>query len=136
MVFLITPIVDRDLLPPQSPWTEMTFDVLNALILQGQVQASARKAELLQLQNIFGQIPTQISTMTGESFEPAVDETQLQPHDITLGTTLETTQIDYGFLDDAIWRTTFTADQLMNVADNLDLDGLEWMTTVSSSLPD
>lgn len=123
---------------------EMTFNVLNALISQGQVQASARKRELLQLQNIFSQIPIHTSRITSElnsiqasqPFDNALDESHLQNQEIAIGSVLDAGQIDYEFLDEAIWRTAFTADQLMNVADNLDLDGLEWMTTVSSSLPD
>ncbi|KAL6241345.1 hypothetical protein RBB50_011818 [Rhinocladiella similis] len=138
MTSLLAPFVDRELLATPQPWLDMVHGILDELIRQGHLQAAARKAEMLQLQEILYPTPTPLGPNSsilddrgpGGIAEPQNGSTVENP---SQDTGLGASHFGYEFLDDAIWRTTFTADQLMTVADGLDLDGIEWMTTGSSN---
>jgi hypothetical protein len=117
----------------------MAYGILDELIQQGHLQAAARKKEMQQLQEIFHQLPTRLAQHLSESNALGQGGNTEQQRNLNIGIPIEDTDrgapnFGYEFLDDAIWRTTFTADQLTTVADGLDLDGIEWMTTGSSNL--
>ena len=138
MVLLLAPEVDCELLANDFPWLDMAYAIFDEMILQGYLQATARKTELQHLHQVVTQIPS--------SARPTVEATapqgsgQQNPENVTHTTTMTDSlqmnagHFDYNFLEDAMWRTAFTADQLMTVADTLDLDGIEWMTAGSSNL--
>ncbi|KAK5081033.1 hypothetical protein LTR05_008350 [Lithohypha guttulata] len=129
MVLLIAPLVDSELLTTQFPWLDMAYATLDELGAQGLLNARARKGELQQLQKVFEQMPQ-------PSQNDFVDEEQavfMQQQAMHLNMDSENPNFGYEFIEDAIWRTTFTADQLINVANTLDLDGIDWMTTGSNS---
>jgi proline utilization trans-activator len=129
MVLLLAPILDRELLATQSPWLDMAYTILDEMISQGQLQASARKEELHRLQQLFQHF-THPLPLTPAAQNSISHLGQAQGMD-DFGDML-----DGDFIDDAIWRTDLTAEQLMAIAENLDLDGLDWMTTDSSNFPD
>ena len=143
MVLLLAPVVDQALMGGNFPWLQIVYAILDELISQGHLQASARKIELQQLQNVFSQMSH--STAIGEQ-TATIQQLGSRQQNNELNTDATTAvglndpigesnnQFDFGFIDDAFWRTGYTADQLMNVADTLDLDGIEWMTTGSSNL--
>lgn len=105
------------------------------MALQGQLQAAAQKSQLQHLQQVFCSIPYPLS-QTPE-FPPAaamVHQQQAQ-NDVTIDNiAIAEGANEAAFADDAIWRTDFTAEQLMAIANTLDLDGIDWMTSVSSGL--
>lgn len=112
------------------PWLDMAYTILDELFGQGLLQAAARKSELQQLQKIFNHMPQPSQNESIDELQAAV--MQQQPLNIT-GMEADYSNFGTEFIEDAIWRTAFTADQLMNVADTLDLDGIDWMTTGSNS---
>lgn len=136
MTTLLAPFVDRELLATPQPWLDMVYEILDELILQGHLQAAVRKQEMEQLQQIFRQSPTFAAAQNTTGFHGASAE-QLQGDQNAGGpnheTGLDMSHFGDAFLDDAMWRTPFTADQLITVAEGLDLDGIEWMTTGSSN---
>ncbi len=146
MVLLLAPVVDQAFLGSHSLWLHMAYAILDELISQGHLQASARKTELQQLQHVFSQMTGSTTTTRGRhgdshGLQPGSaqqNELSIDPSTaIDLSDTMApgNNQFDLGFIDDAFWRTGgYTADHLMNVADTLDLDGIEWMTTGSSNL--
>lgn len=119
-----------------QPWLDMVYGILDELTLQGHLQASARKKEMQQLQQIFRQSPNIVTQNSSNLDNQDRSGNAEQQRNSLFGnpdedTALGTPNFSYNFFDDAIWPTTFTADQLMTVADGLDLDGLEEMTTGS-----
>lgn len=126
MVLLIAPYVEAEPVT-QSPWIEVAYSILDELTMQGLLQAEARKSELQQLQKIFLQIPQAVQNELADEQQTAFMQQNM--------TSIEgdASNFSYEFIEDALWRTTFTADHLMNVADTLDLDGIDWMTTGSNS---
>jgi hypothetical protein len=136
MTSLLAPFVDRELLTSPQPWLDMVYGILDELTLQGHLQASARKKELQQLQQIFRQSPNIVAQNSSNLDDQGRSGNAEEPRNSLFGnpdedTTLGTPNFGYNFFDDAIWPNTFTADQLMTVADGLDLDGIEEMTTGS-----
>lgn len=132
MVLLLAPVLDQDLLASSAPWLDRLYAILDEMVAQGQMQASKRKDELQRLQQVFEELPLPLTETPVLQHPAPVDAgfvaQTLDP--MITGTGPD----DYGFVDDAIWRTDFTAEQLMAIADTLDLDGFEWMTTGSSGL--
>lgn len=117
----------------------MIYQILDEMVLHGCLQAAQRKAELEQLHQAFMQMPNLSDEGLEQSAEigPGVDVHGMNPqglgaivmpHDMA-----GTAGHDFSIDDDIFWRNAFTADQLLNVADNLDLDGIDWMTTGSSN---
>ena len=130
MVLLLAPLLDPDLLSNSTPWLDLLYSVLDEMIAQGQVQATKRKAELQRLQQVFDHLPLPLTETPEVPAQLPLDPMMTTQMPIITGDGPD----DYGFADDAIWRTDFTAEHLMAVAENLDLDGFEWMTTGSSGL--
>lgn len=138
MIVLLTPAVDSSLLQTSFPWLNMIYNILDEMILQGNMQAAQRKAELEQLHQAFMQMPHSTDEETGEGADigPQPDMQGMSqglgaivmPHEMAA-----TAGHDFTVDDDIFWRNAFTADQLLNVADNLDLEGIDWMTTGSSN---
>lgn len=133
MVILLAPVLDRDLLPSQSPWLDMAYTILDEMISLGQLQAFARKQELQRLQQVFREFPLSLPISADV---PDMLHGMPQPSDLDDFSNA----LDGDFIDDAIWRTDLTAEQLMAIADTLDLDGFEWMTADSvgdsTNMPD
>ena len=139
MIVLLTPAVDSTLLQTSFPWLIMIYNIFVEMLLHGNVHAAQRMAELEQLHQAFMQIPPNsddgIDQAAGlgpqddvHGIGPHGLGAIVMPHDMTAAA-----GHDFSIDDDIFWRNAFTADQLLNVADNLDLDGIEWMTTGSSN---
>lgn len=137
MTLLLAPFLGAELLVTSQPWLDMIFGVLDELTRQGHLQAAARKNEMQQLQQIFRQ-----SLLFGNQTLNSDDQVGRSGNadhqiDTLFGSTNEDPgmggpNFTYNFFDDAIWPTTFTADQLMTVVDGLDLEGMEEITTGST----
>lgn len=139
MIVLLTPTVDSSLLQTSFPWLNMIYNILDEMVLQGNMQAAQRKAELEQLHQAFMQMPQGSDDDNGHGADLGSQADMhgmgsqglgalVMPHDMAA-----TAGHDFSIDDDIFWRNAFTADQLLNVADNLDLDGIDWMTTGSSN---
>lgn len=128
MVLLIAPYVETEPTATLSPWIEVAYSILDELIIQGLLPAEARKSELQQLQKIFQQIPQAVQNELADDQQTASPQQNMMAN-----VENDASNFAYEFIEDALWRTTFTADDLMNVADTLDLDGIDWMTTGSNS---
>lgn len=131
MALSLAPHVNREFLATQPPWLEMAYSILDELMIQGHVQAAARKTELQQLQQMLGRLRTrEVNSLEHRDAGDGVQHQDLSIPD--LDGTEGIDMYNFDFVDQAICRTAFTADQLMAVADGLDLDGIDWMTAASS----
>lgn len=134
-MLLLAPVLDAELLTNHSPWLERLFSLLDEMALQGQLQAAAQKSQLQHLQQVFCAIPYPLSQTPEFPTAAAMVHQQQQPNDDTIDAiAIADGANDNAFVDDAIWRTDFTAEQLMAIANTLDLDGIDWMTSVSSGV--
>lgn len=138
MTLLLAPFVGAELLVTSQPWLDMVYGVLDELTRQGHLQAAARKNEMQQLQQIFRQTTLSANETLNTQDQAGRGVNAEQQIDTIFGSANEDPSIGcpnftYNFFDDAIWPTTFTADQLMTVVDGLDLDGMEDIATGSTS---
>jgi len=143
MILVIAPTVDISLQESQAPCLEIAYGILDEMAFRGNLQAGARKSEVLQLQQILNQLPSSFATR--EAIRQSI-ASQLEPVSSSLDSLTEAdqrlqvnsrqTQYNPDFMDDSMWQNGFTADQLMMVADSLDLEGIDWMTMGSSTLND
>jgi hypothetical protein len=127
-------VLDAELIANSGPWMDRIFSLLDEMSAQGQLQAGVQKHQLQHLQQVFCSIPYPLS-QTPE-FPPGAT---VMPQNAPAGGEIDAIGIvdvaeDPAFADDAIWRTDFTAEHLMAIANTLDLDGIDWMTSVSSGL--
>lgn len=146
MVLLLAPTLDESLLGSQSLWLEMSDAILDEMLLHGNFQAAARKSELRQVHQIFSNlalIPARRqgpgANLGGQPESEQQNTASAMPSSTNPNHPLPDLgppRPHNGFWDDAIWQQGFSADQLLMVADTLDLDGLDWMTTASSIPPD
>ena len=134
MVLLLAPVLDAELLTNNAPWMDKLFALLDEMAMQGQLQAGVQKFQLQHLQQVFCSIPYPLSQT------PEFPTAGLVPHQnpaaegVMGHLAMPDNAEDVAFADDAIWRTDFTAEHLMAIANTLDLDGIDWMTSVSSGL--
>ena len=135
MVLLLAPVLDGELLTNNASWLDRICALFDEMILHGQLQASSQKSELQHLQQVFCSIPYPL-TESPDFPDRAVANSQPTAPNAAQSYGLEPDQaiMDITFDEDAIFRTDFTAEQLMSLADTLDLDGIDWMTTGSSNL--
>ena len=105
------------------------------MALQGQLQAAAQKSQLQHLQQVFCSIPYPLSQTPEFPAAASMVQQQHAQNDVGIDhMAMAEGANDNAFADDAIWRTDFTAEHLMAIANTLDLDGIDWMTSVSSGL--
>jgi hypothetical protein len=135
-VLLLAPVLDTELLANNALWMDRLFSLLDEMALQGQLQAGAQKHQLQHLQQVFCTIPYPLS----QTPEFPANTAPMQQDPINEGAVgsigMPDGADDNAFVEDAIWRTDFTAEHLMAIANTLDLDGIDWMTSVSSGLGD
>lgn len=128
--------IDPLLLEDHGQWSDTAYTILDDMASQGNMIAVFRKRELQQLANVLHMLPP---VSVGET---EIDHGQYDG-DTLLASTNETSdyvnpaphrntgegELDDRVFDDAFGQDDLTAEQLMLIADSLDLDGLDWMTT-------
>lgn len=135
MVLLLAPVLDAELLTNNAPWMDRLFSLLDEMAVQGQLQAGAQKYQLHHLQQVFCSIPYPLSQTPEVPAGASNTHQESLANDVNIGNmAMPEGADDTTFADDAIWRTDFTAEHLMAIANTLDLDGIDWMTSVSSGL--
>ncbi len=122
--------IDASLLEGHEPWSEAAYSILDEMASRGNMIAVFRKRELQKLASVLAHLP------------PPTPRTQQQPEQdlhSSNGVPFITNQMhapkqtgmsnmDYGLFDTTLWPDDLNAEQLMLLADSLDLDGVDWMT--------
>ncbi|RQM06503.1 hypothetical protein DH86_00003682 [Scytalidium sp. 3C] len=112
IIVLLVPSVDESLLENQAPWVEKGQAIFDSMVIRGNLQAAARQSDVQQLQQILCHMP----------FSPTRVEAQADSQGPS--------QLDMGYME-TDWQN-ISADQMMMLADTLDLDSIDWLTIDSS----
>ncbi len=134
--------VDSSLVKDHSPWTQRALTVLDEMISRGNLVAKLIKTELERLQDILNSLPPKAVVHAGN----VTRSSHVRGHDgqqsRRLGTRaaspallpppsyLDSTQaMQNEFpLEELIWHDGFTAEELVNFADSMDLEALDWLS--------
>jgi len=125
MILTMCTAIDASLLEGHASWSEVAYSILDEMISCGNTIALLRKKELQKLASILSTLP------------PPGTPSQLQPYSNPWahGGPLTSSNREAmaggvdSMLDTSQWQDELSAAQLMLIADSLDLDGLDWMTT-------
>lgn len=125
---------DNTLTGDCQPWTKIADAVFTEMTCRGNRVAGCLKSEMEQFQDLLNRLPaTNPSIRQHRSTrrprkrpsEPPPDlldqETGLSSEYSVPSVPLQIEEID--------WQEGFTAEHLLHVADSLDLDGLDWLST-------
>ena len=125
MILIMGKVIDTRLLEDETFWTEAAYTILDEMISCGNMVAVMRKQELKHL--------TEVLSHTRPPFHASVqrsgdcDRTPM-PSDTQARNNLSVPDRNGHFTGDTFWNDEMTADQLLGIADALDLDGFDWMT--------
>lgn len=124
MVLVMARTIDVQLLEDHTLWTHMAYSILDDMAARGNLIASVRKRELRHLTEVLSHAETPAPSLNHQNFDESEFEGNRSQHPMDF----ETNMIHQPF-DDPFWQDEMTADQLREIADSLDLDGLDWITT-------
>lgn len=144
IALLMAATVDPSLIKELAPWLSRAFSVLDEMISRGNMVAKLTKIELQQLQDILKRLPP---NGDGDSQQgrgaPANHRSSLAVPEQSSRQALATSSADkeppppYMTLqpagddfpmDEFTWQDGFTAEQLVNFADSMDLGAFDWLS--------
>lgn len=141
MVLFLAPVIDTSLLDSYIPWADIAYSVLDEMVFYGNLAAGARKSDLQQLESILNQIPFSFSRRAINSTPHTTEPLSTDPNKDLPGDDSAQSGIQPGgshileineFSEENLWENGFTADQLLMVANTLDLDGVDWFANYIS----
>lgn len=115
--------IDPSLLEGHEPWSEKAYSILDEMASRGNMIAVFRKRELQKLASVLSHLPPP-KTANQVQVEQIQSNNAVPFNENQMGAS----GMDYQPFDGTFWPDELTAEQLMLVADSLDLDGLDWMT--------
>ena len=115
--------IDGSLLEGHEPWSERAYSILDEMASRGNMIAVYRKRELQKLASVLSHLPPPkvANQAQAEHIQSTANAVPFNVNQMGMP------GMDYQF-DSAFWPDELNAEQLMLVADQLDLDGLDWMT--------
>ncbi|OAG42695.1 hypothetical protein AYO21_02978 [Fonsecaea monophora] len=156
LVILMAHAVDTLFIKDSTPWSSVAYSILDEMIRRGNLVAALMKSELQQLESTLRQLPVrdterrrpsvEVPSITGLGGNKMTAKDAAQPsssYELLASRESGPQLFQPGFGDthrpsstatlsqgtDAFWQTDgFTGEQLVNVADSIDLDGLEWLS--------
>jgi proline utilization trans-activator len=131
IILIMCRAIDVSLLEDQDSWSQLAYGIFDEMASRGNAIARLRKGELQKL----------VSALEG--LPPPKEEAERLQQDFTSdyrhATTMEIQQkgshlalgsnIGFQPIEDAYWPDETTAEQLMMIANSLDMEGFDWMTT-------
>lgn len=127
LAILMAAAVDSSLLADHSPWSQCAYTILEGMASNGNKIAELNLKELKLLESELDQILAQDDQLVQASNLPVGN---LPPNDGPLGLAVASASSDaipsnlgLSFSD---WHYELSADQLINIADSLDMDKLGW----------
>ena len=122
--------IDASLLEGHEPWSEAAYSILDEMASRGNMIAVFRKRELQKLASVLTHLPPPTSR-TRQQPEPDLqgsNRVTFNPNKMHAPKQMGLSNMDYGLFDNTLWPDDLNAEQLMLLADSLDLDGVDWMT--------
>lgn len=120
--------IDSSLLEGHEPWFEVAYSILDEMASHGNMIAAFRKRELQKLASVLSHLPPP-HTVSQSQTQPGLEHMQLGGNGQNAPRLPSAANIDYALFDGSVWPDDLmNAEQLMTLADSLDLDGVDWMT--------
>ncbi|KAL9110783.1 MAG: hypothetical protein Q9227_004775 [Pyrenula ochraceoflavens] len=142
MILVMSTAIDPSLLEDHDPWSDSMYALLDEMATRGNAVADIRKQELQQLKNTLSHLPSPDASAQRENnwtaFTPPVSKTSNPAHEVTGAQSgILNAAMEGNLFDESVWQNELSAEQLMLLADNLDLDGMDWITSSleASSMP-
>ena len=120
--------IDATLLEGHEPWSEVAYGILDEMASRGNMIALYRKNELQKLAEVLARLPPPKPAAATEQVQDDLNGFPASGHHLHPPKQMGTSNLDYPAFDSTFWPDELTAEQLVLVADGLDLDGLDWMT--------
>ncbi|KAJ9654869.1 hypothetical protein H2198_006142 [Neophaeococcomyces mojaviensis] len=139
MILIMCTAIDPSLTEDRGSWSDIAHAVLDEMISRGNMVARFRKVELQKLASILAELPPMPPLLmphlilehepdpidnrrvTFDSRDGQIANPGLRDDDVT--------GMNNDVLESAFLQDDLNEEQLMLIADTLDLDGLDWMTT-------
>ena len=130
IILIMCGAIDASLLENHEPWSQVAYSIFDEMASRGNTIAKLRKGELQKLANALESLPPpkspeQLQTEAYQKTGP-VSAINLQSR-VTLSAVVSNE--NFQPFDTGYWPDETTAEQLMLIADSLDMDGFDWMTT-------
>lgn len=129
--------VDTSLVENHIPWLHSAFDVLEAMAVQGNLIAGFLRSELHHLDAILSRCPANVNHNVFTSNRHGAGKTGISTvNNVQSRTSLSFQQQNRSAVlpvenvvfqtDELYWQDPVTTEQLMTVADAIDLEGMNW----------
>ena len=133
----MAPAIDSTLLEQQDHWPQTTYSILDEMVSRGNLVAGFLKSELQQLRIILEKLPSPPHNRLAAAEPPHYDSGRAStPHrskvrtenNLAVPQAIDNQPLSKNMLiGDFTWTDGLTTEQLLTVADSIDLNGLEWM---------
>ncbi|RMD41182.1 hypothetical protein DV735_g3961, partial [Chaetothyriales sp. CBS 134920] len=135
IILIMSTAIDPSLLEGHEAWSKVAYSIFDEMASRGNAIAQLRKTELKKLSSVLDHLPPPkttdaIQTESGQYAGNVVGAVDTQ------ASAISTSNLSYQPFDNGLWPSDPTGEQLMIIADSLNLDGLDWMTTTTLSMGD
>lgn len=125
---------DNQLTGDCRPWAKMADAVFTEMMCRGNKVAGCLKSEMEQFQDLLDRLPdTVTSNRQHRSSRRARGQLPEQTPDLVEQDTAMSSEYSIPSvplqIEEIAWQDGFTTEHLLHVADSLDLDGLDWLST-------
>lgn len=140
-IFMAT-AVEPSLVKDHSFWPQRTYALLDEMVARGNMVAELIKTELQQLEKILNRFPLSENDETATARRPSNLRRQSIPEENhgRLPNTLSPSPYMASHamgndlpMEEFSWQEGFMTEQLINIADSIDMDDLSWL---SESFPE
>lgn len=125
---------DNQLMGDCQPWAKIADAVLTEMMCRGNRVAGCLKSEVEQFQQLLDRLPATVHFVRQpRSGRRARRRPSEEPPDLIDQETGMSSEYSIPSvplqIEEIDWQEGFTAEHLLHVADSLDLDGLDWLST-------
>jgi proline utilization trans-activator len=131
IILIMCKAIDASLLEDQELWGQLAYGIFDEMASRGNAVARIRKGELQKLASALEGLPPpkEEAEPSQSDFAPdyrhaAILDTQSRGQNLAA-----TSNMGFQPIDSAFWPDETTAEQLMMIANSLDMEGFDWMTT-------
>lgn len=129
IILIMCRAIDASLLEDHDLLSQLAYGIFDEMASRGNAIARLRKGELLKLASALESLPPPKE----EAERPQPDFASDYRHTAVMDTPSRglavTSNMGYQPIDNAYWPDETSAEQLMMIANSLDMEGFDWMTT-------
>ncbi|KAM3070533.1 hypothetical protein ACMFMF_007988 [Clarireedia jacksonii] len=142
IIVVLTPAVDPSLLENPQHGLQIGYTILDEMAFRGNAIAATRKMELRLLEDLLNRIhkqPVSASEIlnTTENTQTEASQSQIPSTGVHVNDPPQSTVdvfTDPEILANDYWSRELNSEQLLSLAESLDMDGIDWMTISDSNI--